>query len=112
MLFKFKSQAASDLIMLEADARRLLKIMLGDDPVKGILQTQDLPGVIEALESAVLQDEALRKEQAEKTRQAEDGSSEDAAPVIDPVRLAQRATPMLKLLKRSLAEESDVVWGV
>ena len=43
MLFKFKSQATSDLIMLEADARRLLKIMLRDDPVKGIVQAKDLP---------------------------------------------------------------------
>ena len=41
MLFKFKSRATSDLIMLEADARNLLKIMLGNDPVKGIVQVAD-----------------------------------------------------------------------
>jgi hypothetical protein len=50
MLFKFKSHAASDLIMFEADARRLLKIMIGDDPVKGILQVHALPQAIQALE--------------------------------------------------------------
>ncbi|PUE08546.1 acetyltransferase [Limnohabitans sp. T6-5] len=112
MLFKFKSHAASDLIMLEADACRLLKIMLGDDPVKGIVQAQALPGVIAALELAVAQDEALRMEQAEKALKAEGNSSEESASVIDSVRLAQRATPMLKFLKLSLAEESNVVWGV
>jgi hypothetical protein len=43
MLFKFKSQVTSDLIMLEPDARRLLHIMLGHDPVKGIILVKDLP---------------------------------------------------------------------
>jgi hypothetical protein len=31
---------------------------------------------------------------------------------LNPVRLAQRASPMLKLLKRCLADPSDMVWGV
>ena len=58
MLFKFKSQVTSDLIMLEADARRLLHIMLGHDPDKGIILVKDLPAAIAKLESAVAQDEA------------------------------------------------------
>ena len=49
MLFKFKSKAASDLIMLEADARRLLKIILGDDPVQGIVVAKNLPAAIVAI---------------------------------------------------------------
>ncbi len=108
MLFKFTSQAASDLIMLDADARKLLKIMMGDDPVKGIVLAQNMPGCIAALEEAVLQDEAARKRQIEKVDADEDT---DAAP-LDAVRLSQRATPMLKLLQRCLKEESDLVWGV
>ena len=64
MLFKFKSQAASDLIMLEADARSLLKIMLGDDPVKGIVQVQDLASAVAALTNAVLQDTLARQQRA------------------------------------------------
>jgi hypothetical protein len=109
MLFKFKSAAASDLIMLEADGRKLLKIMLGDDPVKGIVLASDIPARIAALEAAVEQDEALRQRRAE---QAASESEEDEAVVLDAVRLSQRATPMLKLLTRSLAENADVVWGV
>ena len=117
MLFKFKSQAASDLIMLEADGRRLLHIMLGDDPAKGIIVVQDLPQVILRLETAVAQDEAARQQQSlpGATRgglSVEDSSSKEQTQALDPVRLAQRASPMLKLLKRCQAEESDVVWGV
>ncbi|NCX06408.1 MAG: DUF1840 family protein, partial [Actinobacteria bacterium] len=36
MLFKFKSKVTGDLIMLEPDAKRLLKIMGREDQVKGI----------------------------------------------------------------------------
>lgn len=109
MLFKFKSAAASDLIMLEADGRKLLKIMLGDDPVKGIVLAADIPARIAALEAAVAQDEALRQQHAEQSASDQEN---DEAVVLDAVRLSQRATPMLKLLARSLTEQSDVVWGV
>ncbi|MFM1925964.1 MAG: hypothetical protein RIT44_1770 [Pseudomonadota bacterium] len=111
MLFKFKSHAASDLIMLEADARKLLKIMLGDDPVKGILPVQALPQAIQALEMAVAQDEAEQREKAEKLPTLISGE-EDEPVLLSTVSLSQRVAPMLKLLKRSLSEEADVVWGV
>ena len=48
MLFKFKSTATADLIMLEADGRRLLNILLGEAPVKGIVQWANMPAAIEA----------------------------------------------------------------
>jgi hypothetical protein len=110
MLFKFKSAAASDLIMLELDARKLLQIMLGDDPVQGIMLADTLVQRIRILQEAVAQDEALRKRLADK---AESGARDEEDEVtLDAVRLSQRATPMLKLLQRSLGENSDVVWGV
>ena len=111
MLFKFKSQAASDLIMLEADARKLLNIMLGDDPAKGILQVHALPRAIQALERAVALDVAERRERAEKLAASPEAQDDEPA-LPSPVSLSQRAAPMLNLLKRSLSEESDVVWGV
>lgn len=111
MLFKFKSKASSDLIMLEPDARRLLRIMLGDDPVKGIVLVQDLPQAITRLEAAVAQDEALRQQSADKAREKNSGS-EDPDLGSHTVSLARRAVPMLKLLRQSLAQEADVVWGV
>ncbi len=111
MLFKFKSQATSDLIMLEADARRLLKIILGDDPAKGIVPFAALPRAIAALESAVAQDELDRKHRTDKAQTLISGEGDESVP-LNTVSLAQRAAPLLKLLKRCLSEESDVVWGV
>lgn len=111
MLFKFKSQATSDLIMLEADARRLLKIIQGDDATQGIVQFHDLPRAIAALELAVAQDEADRKQRSEQAVPLVSGEDDEPV-VLNGVSLSQRAAPMLKLLKRCLSEESDVVWGV
>jgi hypothetical protein len=114
MLFKFKSQASADLIMLEADARHLLKIMLGDDPAKGILLVEDIPVALTALELAVSQDDAARKQRSEKAQTGGSGGGADEAneSAIDPVRLSQRATPMMKLLKLCQSQQSNVVWGV
>jgi len=115
VLFKFKTKITSDLIMLEADGRRLLKIMLGDDPVKGIVLSQDMPSVLAKLESAVAQDEALR---AQRSQDAQNGKNDglldghQPGSELDAVRLAQRASPMIKLLKQCVANPTDLVWGV
>lgn len=110
MLFKFKSKAAADLIMLEADARRLLTIMLGSDPVKGIVTCHDLPAVLANIEAAVRQDEALHKERLDTLQQ--ESKENQSGSVLPAVRLAQRAAPMQQMIKRSIAEKSDIVWGV
>ena len=115
MLFKFKSQVTSDLIMLEADARRLLKIMLGDDPDQGIILAKNVPDAIAKLESAVAQDEAARAERSHEAQKPEvtpDALQDAMDEALDSVRLAQRASPMVKLLKYCVAEPSDLVWGV
>jgi hypothetical protein len=117
MLFKFKSKACADLIMLEADGRRILKAMLGDEPVKGIVLAADLAQALSRLDAAVAQDEALRKARADKAAaqasgqwvQAQDDEDEVALPEV---RLAQRTAPMQQMLRRCMAEEADLVWGV
>ncbi|MFM7025954.1 MAG: DUF1840 domain-containing protein [Limnohabitans sp.] len=116
MLFKFKSKACADLIMLEADGRRMLKAMIGDDPVKGIVPVHELAQVQGRLEAAVAQDEALRRAQAERAAGRNDnediaGNAAEEA-TLPPVRLAQRAAPMLQMIRRCRAEEADLVWGV
>ena len=115
MLFKFKSQACADLIMLEADGRRILKAMVGDDPAKGIVQVADLPQALAQLEAAVARDEALRRAQAEKAAARAAGqavASEEDEVALPAIGLAQRAAPMQKMLRRCMAEEADLVWGV
>jgi len=110
MLFKFKSKAASDLIMLEPDARALLCMMLGHDPAKGIVLAQDLPATIARLESALAQ--ASANVQAPPMGKASFDNEDPDSERETAVHLGQRAAPMLQLLRKCLAEQSDVVWGV
>lgn len=112
MLFKFKSKACADLIMLEADGRRILRAMIGQDPNKGIVLVADMPVALQRLEAAVAEDEARRKALAEQLAHGERDKPQQGDDAMPAIRLAQRATPMLQMLQRCLAEEADLVWGV
>lgn len=108
MLYKFKSRATADLILLEPHGRRLLQAM-GKEPVhQGIVTAAQIPAAIAALEAAVAADERRRAEagQADETQQTEPDEAEQ-----DTVTLRQRAAPFLDMLRRSAAEGQDVVWG-
>lgn len=94
MLFKFKSKVTGDLIMLEPDAKRLLKIMGREEQAKGIFLADQLPAAIASLESAVAQEEV-------------EGLNDPKQ-----ISLRQRSLPMLKMLKQCLGQSADVVWGV
>jgi hypothetical protein len=110
MLYKFKSKATSDLIMLGPDAQRLLKLMGSDAGPKGIFTVEQQPEAIAALEAAIAQDEARMAEMLAK-RVAEGVDVEPAAPK-ETVSLKRRAQPLLEMLRRSLTAKADVVWGV
>ena len=61
MLFKFKSRATADLIMLEPNGRRVLEIIgKNPDDAHGIVTAEQIPAAIAALEAAVRADDAAR----------------------------------------------------
>ena len=112
MLFKFKSKAASDLIMLEPDARALLKLMLGDDPVKGIVLARDMPATLARLEAAMALESANSTTHHDSKGLSGAEADDDADALENGVHFSQRAAPMVQMLKRCLAENADLVWGV
>jgi hypothetical protein len=108
MLYKFKSRAAPDLIMLEPNGRRVLQLIGKPIDVKqGILQPADIPAAIAALESAIAQEEADRR--AAEAAAAEKG---EELPEQDSVSLRQRATPFIDMLRRCEKAGKEIVWGV
>jgi hypothetical protein len=53
MPYKFKSRATADLIMLDANGRKLLEIIgKSPDEVHGIITVEQIPAAIAALEAA------------------------------------------------------------
>jgi cyclopropane-fatty-acyl-phospholipid synthase len=107
MLYKFKSKAAGDLIMLEPNGRRVLQIIGKDPGPKGIIEPAQMPAAIAALESAIAEEEAQLKAQGEEAK-----AGGQAPPRPDAVSLRQRAVPLLDMLRRCQQAGQEIVWGV
>lgn len=108
MLYKFKSKATGDLIMLEPNGRRVLQIIGKHSPEgRGILPPAQMPAAIEALQSAIAREEA-----AQKAARQEALARGETPPEHAEVSLRQRATPFIDMLRRSHAAEKEIVWGV
>lgn len=107
MLYKFKSKAAGDLIMLEPNGRRVLEIIGKQAGPKGIILPEDMPGAVTALENAIAKEEADQQALAEEAK-----AKGDAPPRFDAVSLRQRAVPFLDMLRRCQKADKEIVWGV
>lgn len=109
-LYKFKSRACADLIMLEPNGRQLLTILGKEDAAslrQGILLPEHMPAAARALRAAIAHEEAQRAQQIEEAQAAG-----QPAPRFDGVSLRQRCTPFLDMLARAQTEEKEIVWGV
>jgi len=96
MLYKFKSKAAGDVIMLQPHGDQLMRLIGREPAAKGIIEVADMPAAIQALQDAAAQAPAA----------ADDDRGERG------VGLKQRVWPMIEMLKRSHAAGEPIVWGV
>ncbi|HMN21357.1 MAG TPA: DUF1840 domain-containing protein [Ottowia sp.] len=108
MLYKFKSQATGDVVMLQPNAEELLKIIGKSAGPTGIITVEQCGPAIAALRAEIQRREA----HPEQHGQADQDPSQDPADHEDPVTLRRRAAPFIELLERSSAAGKDVVWGV
>lgn len=108
MLYRFKSQATADVVMLEPNARQLLDIIGKTPGARGIITREQIPTAISALEAAV----AREHEQHRHNSDAFAAENHEEPAEREHVALHQRAAPLIDMLKRSAAEGRDVVWGV
>jgi hypothetical protein len=108
MLYKFKSRAAPDLIMLEAHARRVLQIVgKFSEERRGIIQAHEMPIAIAALEAAITAEEAAQ--QAARAEASEKGEDQ---PEDESVHLRQRAAPFIEMMRRCMEAQREIVWGI
>lgn len=112
MIYKFKSRAAADVIMLKPNARQLLHILDKvniDDPEDsdGIIMEDQISAALTALQFAIDAEEAALKE-----AQAQAKAQGSTPPHAAGVTLRQRAYPIMEMLKRSAKEHCDVIWTV
>lgn len=134
MLYRFKSQATPDLILLPADGDTVLRL-LGKLPIdggttsstasgrtSGIITVEQLPAAMATLEHLAAQDRAATR--AARHEHMNPPAGEDCEDDIDDVTdadgdgddtgvsLAQRLAPFLAMLGHARREGQPVVWGV
>ena len=99
MIYKFKSRATGDLIMTQPVGDRVLALIGKANTPQGIIEVDQMPAAIGALESAVA---------AESPSAA---GADDAGGKADKVSLRQRAWPMVEMMKQAMAEKQPITWG-
>ena len=109
MIYKFKSKAAGDVIMMKANGDQVLRVIGKAPGGQGIVTVGELPAAIAALEAAIGSGVG-----GGDPKPAEGGADEDrgGAEAAELVSLQRRAWPLLEMMKTSLAARADVVWGV
>lgn len=114
MLYKFKSHAAADVIMLQPSAEELLKIIGKTPGPTGIVTAAQAAGAVAAIRAEIQRREAAGHAEAAPTNadEARAQAEKDEVARQALVSLRQRATPFIELLERSSAAGKDVVWGV
>ena len=100
MMYKFKSRATGDLIMTQPVGDRVLALIGKPVTAQGIIDIDQMPAAISALESAVA---------AESPKPADD--ADEGSTKADSVSLRQRVWPMVEMIKRASAEKQPITWG-
>ena len=107
MLYKFKSKATGDLILLEPQGRQFLSLIGKTIEPKGIIEPEQMPEAIRALQQAVKTEEL---QQAEAVAQAK--ACEQTAPKFEAISLRQRTKPIIDMLERCHKAGQPMLWGV
>jgi hypothetical protein len=106
VIYKFKSKAAGDVIMMGPTGDELLRSMGREPGAKGILEPAAMPAAIASIEQAIAAAEAQRAEAEAKAAAAGEKLPRPG------IGLRQRAWPLVEMIKRSHAANEPIVWGV
>ena len=107
MLITFKSKAAPEIVMLDNLARFLLSIIGKPLNKQGVIYHTELAQAIARLEAAIHDEK-----QKEALARAEYQHDQEETPDEAPVGFAQRAFPLLDMLRAAHRQDADIVWGI
>ena len=103
----FRSRAAGEIVMMGDTAQRLLALIGKPMAERGVIPADQLAEAIERLTGAVEQEGRLVG-----TRREAAGAGDGDLEVEPPVGLAQRAFPLVAMLRAAQRFGADVTWGV
>jgi len=111
MLYKFKSKAAGDVIMLQPNGQHVLEIIgkhsAAEPSLQGILLPEQMPQALAALSSAIAHEEVARAAALEQAK-----ADNAPAPRFEVVSLHQRAVPFMDMIRECLKAKEAITWGV
>ena len=107
MIYKFRSKAAGDTVMLGPQGDQFLRAIGREPSSQGIIEVAAMPAALAALQQAIEQDDA-----AQAPRPDPDDEALLEAAGQDPIPLRRRLWPMVEMIRRAQAADEPVVWGV
>ena len=107
MLYKFRSKAAGEVIMVGPVGDEILRIIGRQPAAQGVIVPATMPAAMMAIAEAIAREEA-------QPPQPETGSAEQDRDLLrdEPVTLRQRAWPFVEMMKRAQAENAHIFWGI
>jgi len=124
MLVRLTSSTSGEMVMLAEHAHVLWEWMDKEGSAHGVFMTGQLPAAIDRLRRGIEQDKLDTRRRAEEARMAEAARAAEAAACQEeepgmekkeeapeePVSLAQRAQPLLRLMELTCREDGFVTW--
>ena len=116
MLYRFKTRAAGDVLMLGPHGDTLLRAIGREPADRGIIEPVAMPAALEALRTAIEADDAQRASHGQHAHEPAGaqgaGAGEEGGAAAEGVSLRRRLWPMVEMLRRAHAADEPVVWGV
>lgn len=114
MPITFKSQATGNLVMLQAHAEALLRLVGKTATEPGIIEVSDMPRVLSILHGLAIESPQADAASAVEPEAPPAPDDDDATPAFqdEPVTLRQRAAPLIRLIEQAQAGGKPLVWGV
>lgn len=111
-LVVFRSKAAGEIFMFAETARRILAIIGKEDAPRGVISAEQIGDAIDRLTAAVEEEKAQIQQAREEAEQAQRRGEPAAEEGGRAITLAQRAHPLLEMLRAAQKTRVDVTWGV
>lgn len=107
MLYKFKSKASADVIMLPAHGKALVEAMGKTAGEAGTVTAIEAQAVWNKLNQRLIELATLQKPEAVRPQQGEEASKK-----LQPVSEAQRWQPVMKMLQSCHSAQVPMVWSL
>ncbi len=111
-LVVFRSKAAGEIFMFAETANRILEIIGKANAPRGVITAEQVPEALARLTAAVEEEKAQLKAAQAQAEEAERRGDEDAGAAARTITLAQRAYPLIEMLRAAQKKKVDVTWGV